>query len=60
MFVPCGGGVNLTAFHFETKRRRSYNLGSGDYIIQVGAVAVCVGCLCSVLDRGRIEAWRLR
>lgn len=34
LFAPIGGGTNLTAFHFETKRRRSYNCGSGDLIVQ--------------------------
>ncbi|EFN57548.1 hypothetical protein CHLNCDRAFT_143179 [Chlorella variabilis] len=34
LFGPAGGGTNLTAFHFETKRRRSYNCGTGDFIIQ--------------------------
>jgi hypothetical protein len=34
VFLPIGGGANLTAFHYETKRRRSYNAGCGDYIIQ--------------------------
>lgn len=28
------GPVQLTAFHFETKRCRSYNAGAGDFIIQ--------------------------
>ncbi|PRW59252.1 hypothetical protein C2E21_2426 [Chlorella sorokiniana] len=34
LFGPAGGGTNLTAFHFETKRRRSYNCGTGDFIVQ--------------------------
>jgi hypothetical protein len=38
-FAPAGGGTNLTAFHHETKKRRSYNLGSGDYIVQPLATA---------------------
>ena len=39
LFAPAGGGGNLTAFHFETKRRRSYNLGTGDFIVQPVATA---------------------
>jgi hypothetical protein len=34
LFNGVGPGANLTAFHFETKRRRSYNCATGDYIIQ--------------------------
>ena len=33
-FAAAGPQGNLTAFHFETKRRRSYNLGGGDFIVQ--------------------------
>lgn len=39
LFCAVGRGANLTAFHFETKRRRSYNLATGDYIIQPLAAA---------------------
>jgi hypothetical protein len=34
LFAPAGAVPNLTAFHYETKKRRSYNIGSGDLIIQ--------------------------
>ncbi|GMH34497.1 hypothetical protein BSKO_02331 [Bryopsis sp. KO-2023] len=33
-FLPLGGGANITAFHFETKRLRSLNCGTGDLIFQ--------------------------
>ncbi|CAD7702303.1 unnamed protein product [Ostreobium quekettii] len=33
-FCPLGGGCQLTAFHQETKRMRSFNCGSGDLIVQ--------------------------
>ncbi|KAK3278242.1 hypothetical protein CYMTET_13807 [Cymbomonas tetramitiformis] len=41
-FAPLGGGPPITAFHQETKRRRSYNLGRGDLIIQPLATAANV------------------
>ncbi|KAH7623329.1 hypothetical protein Ndes2526B_g01755 [Nannochloris sp. 'desiccata'] len=34
LFGGIGPGANLTAFHYETKRRRSYNCATGDYIFQ--------------------------
>ena len=39
LFAPLGPGAGLTAFHQETKQRRSFNLGSGDFIVQPLAVA---------------------
>lgn len=33
-FMPLGCGANMTAFHYETKRLRSLNCGSGDLILQ--------------------------
>jgi hypothetical protein len=38
-YDPISHRGNVTAFHYETKKRRSYNLGSGDYIIQPIATA---------------------
>eukprot|EP00884_Botryococcus_braunii_P000886 jgi/Botrbrau1/10799/Bobra.0064s0005.1 len=34
LFAPVGRGSNLTGFHQETKKRRSYNCGSRDLIVQ--------------------------
>lgn len=34
LFAPLGPGTGLTAFHQETKQRRSFNCGSGDFIAQ--------------------------
>ncbi|KAK9828825.1 hypothetical protein WJX72_002275 [[Myrmecia] bisecta] len=39
LFAPIGGGCNLTAFHQETKKRRSWNCGAGDFIVQPLATA---------------------
>jgi len=39
LFGGVGPGANLTAFHYETKRRRSYNCATGDYIFQPLAAA---------------------
>lgn len=39
MFAPLGGGPPLTAFHNETKGRRSLNAGLGDLIVQPLAVS---------------------
>jgi len=33
-FAPLGGGCPITAFHQETKKRRAWNLGCGDFIVQ--------------------------
>ncbi|KAK9831777.1 hypothetical protein WJX74_008932 [Apatococcus lobatus] len=38
-FAALGGPPKLTAFHQETKKRRSFNLGCGDFIIQPLATA---------------------
>lgn len=39
LFAALGGPPKLTAFHQETKKRRSFNLGCGDFIIQPLATA---------------------
>ena len=39
MFAPIGQVTNATAFHQETKKRRSWNCGSGDFIVQPVASA---------------------
>ena len=39
MFAPIGQLTNVTAFHQETKKRRSWNCGSGDFIVQPVASA---------------------
>ena len=41
-FAPCGQAPNLTAFHQETKKRRSWNCGSGDFIVQPLSTAASV------------------
>ena len=33
-FAPIGTACNVTAFHQETKKRRSWNVGTGDFIVQ--------------------------
>ncbi|KAK9803862.1 hypothetical protein WJX73_009944 [Symbiochloris irregularis] len=38
LFAPMGPATGLTAFHQETKQRRSFNCGTGDFIIQPLAV----------------------
>lgn len=44
LFAPLGPGTGLTSFHQETKQRRSFNMGTGDFIIQPLAVASHVRC----------------
>ena len=39
LFAPLGPGAGLTAFHQETKQRRSFNCGTGDFIVQPLTVA---------------------
>lgn len=39
LFAPVGQGSNLTGFHQETKKRRSFNCGSQDLIVQPLATA---------------------
>lgn len=39
LFAPVGQGSNLTGFHQETKKRRSFNCGSQDLIVQALATA---------------------
>lgn len=34
LFAPIGQACNVTAFHQETKKRRSWNVGTGDFIVQ--------------------------
>ncbi|KAL0053317.1 hypothetical protein WJX82_004176 [Trebouxia sp. C0006] len=34
MFAPISQATNITPFHQETKKRRSWNCGSGDFIVQ--------------------------
>ncbi|DBA78805.1 hypothetical protein WJX77_001831 [Trebouxia sp. C0004] len=34
MFAPISPATNITPFHQETKKRRSWNCGSGDFIVQ--------------------------
>ncbi|DBB05775.1 TPA: hypothetical protein ACH3X1_012371 [Trebouxia sp. C0004] len=41
-FAPCGQAPNLTAFHQETKKRRSWNCGCGDFIVQPLSTAASV------------------
>ncbi|KAL0045003.1 hypothetical protein WJX82_004834 [Trebouxia sp. C0006] len=41
-FAPCGQASNLTAFHQETKKRRSWNCGCGDFIVQPLSTAASV------------------
>ncbi len=41
-FAPCGQASNLTAFHQETKKRRSWNCGCGDFIVQPLCTAASV------------------
>ncbi|KAK9807920.1 hypothetical protein WJX73_002288 [Symbiochloris irregularis] len=38
LFAPMGPATGLTAFHQETKQRRSFNCGTGDLIMQPLAV----------------------
>jgi hypothetical protein len=61
-FLPLGGGTNLTAFHRETKQRRSFNLGSGDVVVQPLATAAAYTQLCKVGSAARLgwEALALR
>lgn len=46
MFAPICQATNITPFHQETKRRRSWNCGSGDFIVQPLSTADSVrsGC----------------
>ena len=68
MFAPIGQVTNVTAFHQETKKRRSWNCGSGDFIVQPVASAsnirlawvVLVACASAVrLDQVSSMAWRV-
>ncbi|KAA6427763.1 MAG: hypothetical protein FRX49_02426 [Trebouxia sp. A1-2] len=34
LFAACGPATNITPFHQETKKRRSFNCGTGDFIVQ--------------------------
>ncbi len=34
LFAACGLATNITPFHQETKKRRSFNCGAGDFIVQ--------------------------
>ncbi len=35
LYAPVGAGISVTGFHQETKKRRSYNCGRGDMIVQL-------------------------
>ena len=48
LFAPIGPGPVLTAFHRESKSRRSLNCGSGDLIIQPLAVESELRCVLSL------------
>ena len=44
LFAPISQATNITPFHQETKKRRSWNCGSGDFIVQPLATADTVRC----------------
>ena len=55
LFAPLGPGSTLTAFHRETKQRRSFNCGSQDFIIQ--PLAVEAELRCSSCSRSSSVSW---